>query len=248
MKMKMIKVRSGEGFSLIRYIILQVEETDTIFHGSYYKPGYKIIIECAGTGLAAAGGYEFNPYYGTSVTNRSMKITSNEANVLGFHIQNSNDIDELPDEMDVDKFWDLVYSSGTSSRSDVKRWIDEAYEDGTLIEEKPYLKVVYQTDPNVDMENEISKLLNSDFSIDPLITDSLKDIKNFYSKNQDRNPMYTLGIIDPDTEEILMQKSTTGNSIIADYLWCIFDPLPPELWGVIKKKNGLIYYAQTILD
>ncbi|WP_156487430.1 hypothetical protein [Neobacillus novalis] len=246
--MKMIKVRSGEGFSLIRYIILQVEETDTIFHGSYYKPGYKIIIECAGTGLAASGGYEFNPFFGTSVTNRSMKITSNEANVLGFHIQNVIDIEELPDEMDVDKFWNLVYSSAARPRSDVKEWIEQAIEDGTLIEGRTYLKVLFQQDSKVDMDDEINKLLNSDLTIAPHISNSLKTMKSFFSKQEDRDPIYQFGIIDSETKEILMQKSTTGKSIIADYLWCVFDPIPPEHWDIIKEKNGLIYWVQTVLD
>lgn len=108
MKSKFVKVWDDHRFGYVKYIVLEVEENDKFLTEANFNPGYKFIIQALYHHVGAAGGHEFNPYYGERVRKISRKIESTEADVLGFYLQNVNDIYDIPDTLYTEKIWNVV--------------------------------------------------------------------------------------------------------------------------------------------
>jgi hypothetical protein len=118
MKTKFIKVWDDLRFGYLNFIVLQVEETDKFLIQSGLNVGYKIIVQAYPKYVGAAGGNNFNPYYNKRVRNISKILDSTEADVLGFYLNNINDIYEIPEELYTEEFWNVVRTDSYSQDKD----------------------------------------------------------------------------------------------------------------------------------
>lgn len=118
MKTKFIKVWDNRRFGYMNYIVLQVEKNDKFLLEAHFNPGYKFIIQAVYNNVGAAGGNEFNPYYGERVREISRKIDSTEADVLGFYLQNVDNIYDIPNTLYTENIWNVVYTDHYKDNDD----------------------------------------------------------------------------------------------------------------------------------
>lgn len=257
MKMKYLKITTDNGRGVVKHIILQVEETDTFIIQGGIDPGYKIIIDCTKHRVAAAGGHNFNPFYNESARDVSCKLTSNESDLLGVYLSYCNDIDDMPDQIDVDKFWDIIYASSHNKNTyNINRKIEKLYDEGILKEERKYYKVLYKNQEKYnsyqeyaeELKNALNEVIQSEESSSELkeaLPAVLKDVK--WIENQEGKPEthYTYAIVDAENlEQLEAFYSIPSDYTLADYVWCRFEILPISLWNEFANKNDIFSYEQ----
>lgn len=144
--MKIKNVRVIDEGTEMKFILLQTEECDMdLFKGTGIRTGYKIVIQITG-GIAAAGGFNFVPEYGSSLHERSREIIkeSGTTNALGLYLNSTDNIKSLPDCIDVNnlrKSWTALKSKYFT----IKTHLDRLYEEGVLAEEEQFKKVLFRT-------------------------------------------------------------------------------------------------------
>lgn len=110
MKSKFVTVKNDSHWGYGYFIVLQVEETDKKLLDAGLNIGYKIIINARHKMVGAAGGNEFIPSHGSRTRKVSKKIDTTEADVLGFYLTSVKNIYDIPDELDTESFWDIVFT------------------------------------------------------------------------------------------------------------------------------------------
>lgn len=110
MKSKFVTVKNDSHLGYGHFIVLQVEETDKKLLDAGLNVGYKIIINARHKMVGAAGGNEFIPSHGSRTRDVSKKIDTTEADVLGFYLTSVKNIYDIPDELDTESFWDIVFT------------------------------------------------------------------------------------------------------------------------------------------
>lgn len=110
MKSKFVTVKNDSHGGYGHFIVLQVEETDKKLLDAGLNIGYKIIINARHKMVGAAGGNEFIPSHGSKTRKVSKKIDTTEADVLGFYLTSVKNIYDIPDELDTESFWDIVFT------------------------------------------------------------------------------------------------------------------------------------------
>ncbi|MBV7271638.1 hypothetical protein JMF89_04080 [Clostridiaceae bacterium UIB06] len=118
MKNRFVKVWDDRRFGYMKYIVLEVEKNDKFLLEAGFDPGYKFIIQAVYDRVGAAGGHEFNPYYGERVRKISHKINSTEADVLGFYLQNVDNIYDIPNTLYTENIWNVVRTDGYCEEDD----------------------------------------------------------------------------------------------------------------------------------
>lgn len=131
MKSKFVTVKNDSYGGYGHFIVLQVEETDKKLLDAGLNVGYKIIINARHKMVGAAGGNEFIPSHGSRTRKVSKKIDTTEADVLGFYLTSVKNIYDIPDELDTESFWDIVFTDWN-----IDDQIDDFTNDG-------YYKVLY---------------------------------------------------------------------------------------------------------
>lgn len=110
MKSKFVTVKNDSHWGYGHFIVLQVEETDKKLLDAGLNIGYKIIINARHKMVGAAGGNEFIPSHGSRTRKVSKKIDTTEADVLGFYLTSVKNIYDIPDVLDTESFWDIVFT------------------------------------------------------------------------------------------------------------------------------------------
>lgn len=229
------------------HIVLQVEETDEFMINIGYNPGYKIIIQTYGRKIGAAGGYKFNPYYGENVQKVSQKIDCNESDVLGFYLDNIDDIYELPLELNTKEFWNVLISS--KEKEAALNFRDSLMDDYGIDESNAnyYYKILHSSEMQFQTISEEISFFQDTLSKLNTEDDWVKDLnsyfereKKIFQKSDDTilEKDINFAIINKQTLELVENKwSTNRKGLIADYLWCPCPVLPGDLWEELKGKN-----------
>ena len=247
MKTKFVQVWDDMKLGYVKFIILQVEETDTFLTSANFNPGYKFIVEASYKRVGAAGGHEFNPYYGNRVREVSKKIDSTEADVLGFCLGNVDDIYDIPDELYTKPFWNVVR---TDNYRDKDGYIDDdSYENcykaiittgTTTIEETiNRSRKAIELMPEIYTENQDVQLSDLCKSIDKFE----RECKRLDADFNKETKYLKLIFIDKETLEIVGGKSSSyQQGIVSNYLWLPYEELPLNLWSEVKENNEDYYF------
>ncbi len=242
MKTKFVNVWDNRRWGYIGYIILQVEESDIFLTEKNFNPGYKFIIQAWYNNVGAAGGHTFIPSHGESVQEKTRKISTNEADVLGLYLSNVDDIYNIPDELHTEKFWGIVYT-----KMDVSEELELNFPYDN------YYKVAYRIktpswNKNIESLDRLTETCSSVFSKDTLcaLNDTIKWMTEIpKSINADLDSEHThvkYGYINKETLKLEWETycSCSKETIINEYLWDPHDELPVELWEKVKKLNSFL--------
>ncbi|MED3554291.1 hypothetical protein [Cytobacillus praedii] len=237
MKTKFIKVWDDQKFGYVKFIILQVEETDKFLTDANFNPGYKFIVQALYNNVGAAGGYNFNAYHGNRTRNLSKKINTTEADVLGFYLQNVPDIHKAPDELHTEKIWDVVRTNNFS-KEDLNNNDENCY--------KVLITSIYENSQEL-FDNTLKALNNlegndyfDNLDLEALrkkLKDDYKWLENIGVNHREPTRHVKLALIHKDTLKEVSCRSSSTESIIADYLWLPNDELPYNLWPEIVNLN-----------
>lgn len=240
MKFKFIKVWDDLKYGYVKFIILQVEESDKFLTESYFNPGYKFIIQAIYNKVGAVGGHEFNPYYGSKVRDISQKIDTTEADVLGFYLQNVNDVNEIPDELYTENIWKVLYTAADSDKEE--EYFSEDCFKVLLINKYENLREIHD-----NLLAAISAIEKPGRTIDTDYSDIKKMIEHnnkIFSDKLDEpsRDIYFL-IIDKKTLKVIdyYRNYTEPNEAIAKYLWNVSEELPDRLLDEVIQVNENYY-------
>lgn len=242
MKTKFVNVWDDLRFGYIGFIVLQVEETDTFLVEKNFNPGYKFVIQAFYNRVGAAGGHTFIPSYGEGIQKRSRKIDTNEADVFGLYLSNTNDIYDIPDDLYTKNFWRILSTKREDDNDDEA--IDCPCDE--------YYKVAFKR--RLESFNQLSSLFEKDNAllIEIFGEEHMNALQTTTSKIRD--DMIRMGV-DLDEESIRVyfgyvnkktlemkkvysQLGTKSNEgVINKYLWIPNDEMPRELWDDVKRMN-----------
>lgn len=240
MKSKFVKVWDRSRGGWVKFIVLQVEKTDTFLVEANFNPGYKFIIQATYHQVGATGGHTFIPAYGEGVTKTSKTISAMEGEVLGFYLSKINDIYDVPDDLYTDNFWSI-----TETRQIARDINDYDNED--------YYKVL--------ISSHIMSFMYMKNCLESLTDEEADDIlgTGMYQKLKDTNrdmqnnlnqigadlerecDRLELAFINKKTHELAFSEQYYGENsdknLIAKYLWLPNDELPLELWKKVTELN-----------
>lgn len=244
MKVKFIKVWDYSKFGYVKFIILQVEETDYFLTEANFNPGYKFIIQAMYNRVGAAGGHNFNVYHGNRVRNISQKIETTEADVLGFYLQNVSNIYDAPEELNTENIWDVVLTD-RYSRVDEDEIDDIEYLENNVY--KVLTTSIYESSQELtdNLINTLNSLndskYNSGLNIDEIkemIHESNERLERWGVDLKKTSRTIKFLLIDKNNFEVINSKSSSKNeSIIADYLWLPCEELPIGMWNKVVEVN-----------
>lgn len=238
MKTKFINVWDAEKSGYVGFIILQVEESDIFLTERDFNPGYKFIVQASYHHVGAAGGHKFIPAYGESVRDKSQKIRTTEADVLGFYLSEVKDIYELPDDLNTEKFWNVLHTTGNNNSIDEKYDIEDYYKvlyKYTLKSWKSLREDIFSD------KKQVSEILGEDML--KLLHEMDEKIMKMAKWNKELdNECEQVWFAYVDKKTLMVQGSgiifASKEKIISDYLWKPNTPLPKEYWEEVKKKNS----------
>ncbi len=245
MKTKFVNVWDNRRMGYIGYIILQVEESDTFLTEKNFNPGYKFIVQAWYNHVGAAGGHKFIPAYGESVQEKTQKIMTNEADVLGLYLSGVDDIYDIPNELHTEKFWGILYSkTDNSDEIELEFPCENFYKVAYIIKSLSWNQYIESIDT-------IHNLLAKDFDVvDEAETSKLKNNMEKQTEmlmrmnvdfNKEHFQVY-YGYIDKKTLKLKWEYYVLGSkeAVINKYLWEPHEELPVELWEEVKKRNSIL--------
>lgn len=112
MKNKFVEVWDDYRCGYIKYIVLQVEDSDEFLLKAGFDSGYKFIVQAHRRRVGAVGVGDFDPYDDRRARDKSWKLNETEADVLYFYLQNVENIYEIPDKLFTEKIWKVVRTDG----------------------------------------------------------------------------------------------------------------------------------------
>ena len=252
MKIKFVKVWDNFKFGYVKFIILQVEECDKFLTESNFNPGYKFIIQAIYNRVGASGGYKFNPYYfEEKVKDSSVAINSTEAEVLGFYLNNIDDVHEIPNDLYTDNMWKVLYTS-----MDFEDQTEDNYDASICYK---VLLINNDTTFRKDLDFLIDFLeednqRNSDiFKEANLITfkESLLRDKEKYKDTLDE-PIRRIKMLIVNKRDFKIVDSyssiTSPNDAIARYLWHESEEFPSILFEKLNEVNEEELYGKRLFD
>ncbi|URN93090.1 MAG: hypothetical protein NAG76_14725 [Candidatus Pristimantibacillus lignocellulolyticus] len=242
MKIKFVNVWDNRRWGYIGFIVLQVEETDKFLTEKNFNPGYKFVIQALYNHVGAAGGHTFIPSHRQGIQEKSRKIDTNEADVLGLYLSNIKDIYDIPDDLYTKNFWGIMNTKREDNKDDTELECpcDEYYKVVFKREIKSFNHMASLFEKPSDLLNEIfdDDLINS-------IQNSTRKLRNEMIRmgadlNEESFRVY-YGYVNKKTLEIknvYWQLGTRSNEgVINKYLWTPNDEMPRELWDEVKRIN-----------
>lgn len=241
MKVKFVKVWDTHKFGYVKFIVLQVEESDKFLTESNFNPGYKFIVQAIYNRVGASGGHKFNPFYfENQVKDASVTINTNEAEVLGFYLSNVENVHDIPTDLYTDNIWKVLYTS-----RDYEEQPEEFYDPNKcykvlLINNETTLR--RNLDSLLDfVENppQISSDILKELDLVAMKNSLLKD-KEKYKDTLDK-PIRNINMVIVDKRSLKIVDSyssiTSPNNAIAEYLWHESEELPNNLFERVCEVN-----------
>lgn len=255
MKCRFVNVWDDSRAGRVRFIVLQVEETDTFLTKVNFNPGYKFIIQATYHRVGAAGGHTFIPYYGESVQKISQKLDSVESDILGFYLSYINDIYDVPENLYTDNFWNVIHTVQNDNYED--EFDNDDYYKALILQHRQSFNSMRTQLESLSLKNISSDFCTSIMEANQKMADFLTRIDADLDQEHDD---LTILFINKQSLKIDGYEKIYGfsdeKSIIAKYLWLPNEEITPECWERVKEKetqyygdydytDGQLYFSET---